>query len=748
MKVLKFYEKEGKLKLRVDTMDDLWTLQRIIFENDFVKSESLRKFKSHEGSEGEMKEVVIKIRVEKILDSLGRKSKTLTDLSNELNLAPSTVAEHIQGLLDMHAIQEIDDVPRKWKYYEIRPGFSAEQYGASFLRRQGFILSIGIVIAIAVIGSLVYITSSNYQQITSCIPKPGYICGSPQVASTSGALSLVLGGQNRTIAVQGIGCSYNSSPPSTFTPYHATLAANEGARLNVTCPQQSAQQQSQATVVHIWLNYTSNGVGVVAEVANVTRPPVYYTTIPPTTTVPFTTVATTTVPAYSQNGGSNGTVLSNVSGGGVVLANNYQTYICAAGSYVGTLKSVSWVPDATTVTYSSIGRADGNICSALLGTSTQDNDLAIAGIGVPFQNPIVYQATGVAGTGTTMLNYTVPDPQSTVVIAVASGGGTFVTGIQPSGSCAVEQHVGAPPLPNGGVTPVVYIAYCTQQAQGTYSVRVTGISGPQQYYYGNGWVSIAAYVFPSGLPPTTTSTYTTVPSTSTATTSSVVTTTAASTTTIPNSCGLLYTVYVGNSISCSPWTAQLTDLSQPSNQTNASAADINIYYSGTLTNVSQIYPNHGAYFDVGGHYLYVYVNQTFAGLYAYQKWAKMSMSQSAGTTTVPTTSTTSTTVTTSASTTVQFCTSTNITTLYINNTLSCNGLAVMLRSTQASNSSNTATYNLYFNGSSKGTATMSQNSSMLFNFSNQYYTLYAYNIEAAPNATLHWARTQIVFHNV
>jgi len=52
MKVLKFYEKEGKLKLRVDTMDDLWTLQRIIFENDFVKSESLRKFKSHEGSEG------------------------------------------------------------------------------------------------------------------------------------------------------------------------------------------------------------------------------------------------------------------------------------------------------------------------------------------------------------------------------------------------------------------------------------------------------------------------------------------------------------------------------------------------------------------------------------------------------------------------------------------------------------------------------------------------------------------------
>ncbi|MCW6159891.1 MAG: mRNA surveillance protein pelota [Candidatus Micrarchaeales archaeon] len=65
MKVLKFYEGEGKLKLRVDTLDDLWTLQRIIFENDFVKSESLRKFKSSESDKGEMKEVVIKVRVEK-----------------------------------------------------------------------------------------------------------------------------------------------------------------------------------------------------------------------------------------------------------------------------------------------------------------------------------------------------------------------------------------------------------------------------------------------------------------------------------------------------------------------------------------------------------------------------------------------------------------------------------------------------------------------------------------------------------
>ncbi len=65
MKVLKFYEGEGKLKVRVDTLDDLWTLQRIIFQNDIVKSESLRKFKASESDTGEMKEVVITVKVEK-----------------------------------------------------------------------------------------------------------------------------------------------------------------------------------------------------------------------------------------------------------------------------------------------------------------------------------------------------------------------------------------------------------------------------------------------------------------------------------------------------------------------------------------------------------------------------------------------------------------------------------------------------------------------------------------------------------
>ncbi|MDE1810782.1 MAG: mRNA surveillance protein pelota [Candidatus Micrarchaeota archaeon] len=65
MKIIRFYEDVGVMKVRVDTLDDLWSVQRIIFPNDIVKSESERKFKPSEGDEGELKKVVITLEVEK-----------------------------------------------------------------------------------------------------------------------------------------------------------------------------------------------------------------------------------------------------------------------------------------------------------------------------------------------------------------------------------------------------------------------------------------------------------------------------------------------------------------------------------------------------------------------------------------------------------------------------------------------------------------------------------------------------------
>ncbi|HVC58272.1 MAG TPA: hypothetical protein VND15_02235 [Candidatus Acidoferrales bacterium] len=65
MKIIRFYEDVGVMKVRVDTMDDLWSVQRIIFPNDIVKADSERKFKPSEGDEGELKKVTITLEVEK-----------------------------------------------------------------------------------------------------------------------------------------------------------------------------------------------------------------------------------------------------------------------------------------------------------------------------------------------------------------------------------------------------------------------------------------------------------------------------------------------------------------------------------------------------------------------------------------------------------------------------------------------------------------------------------------------------------
>ncbi len=64
MQIIKFYHDET-IKVRLDTIEDLWTIQRIIFENDIVKSKTERRFKPNEGDESERKNVVLTIRVEK-----------------------------------------------------------------------------------------------------------------------------------------------------------------------------------------------------------------------------------------------------------------------------------------------------------------------------------------------------------------------------------------------------------------------------------------------------------------------------------------------------------------------------------------------------------------------------------------------------------------------------------------------------------------------------------------------------------
>ncbi|EQD26942.1 hypothetical protein B2A_15444, partial [mine drainage metagenome] len=45
MKIIRFRESENTLIVKLDTLEDLWAIQRITFPGDLVKSKSLRRFK-------------------------------------------------------------------------------------------------------------------------------------------------------------------------------------------------------------------------------------------------------------------------------------------------------------------------------------------------------------------------------------------------------------------------------------------------------------------------------------------------------------------------------------------------------------------------------------------------------------------------------------------------------------------------------------------------------------------------------
>ena len=87
------------------------------------------------------------------------------------------------------------------------------------------------------------------------------------------------------------------------------------------------------------------------------------------------------------------------------------------------------------------------------------------------------------------------------------------------------------------------------------------------------------------------------------------------------------TVYVGQNYStggADNFTVQVADIGQP-NSSGISPAALKVYYNGVLYNVSSVKPGVTQEFNDTGHTLYVHVYQTFAGLYAYEKYAKIQM---------------------------------------------------------------------------------------------------------------------------
>jgi DNA-binding MarR family transcriptional regulator len=65
-----------------------------------------------------------------ILKSLIDHRRTLTDISNQMGLSPSTVKQHLQELSRMGLVRFVDDAHlHHYKYYELVPYMTLERCG-------------------------------------------------------------------------------------------------------------------------------------------------------------------------------------------------------------------------------------------------------------------------------------------------------------------------------------------------------------------------------------------------------------------------------------------------------------------------------------------------------------------------------------------------------------------------------------------------------------------------------------------
>jgi len=120
----------------------------------------------------------------RILELLYERNMTLSEISERLNLAPSTVAQHLKELEEAGAIKKSDEQhSRKWIYYEIN-----ENKGIAISSSKIGKVSIGIAIFLLAIFGIAYLFASMPQNVgTFSIGPNSTISGGSTIFSISDA---------------------------------------------------------------------------------------------------------------------------------------------------------------------------------------------------------------------------------------------------------------------------------------------------------------------------------------------------------------------------------------------------------------------------------------------------------------------------------------------------------------------------------------------------------------------------------
>ncbi len=205
----------------------------------------------------------------KIIELIKSKPLTMTQLSEKLDLGPSTVNQHIKELLDIGAIRETDNpYSRKWKYYEYNKGFDKklEDQGYNMAKVRTFaVLAIVIAAAIGLIAILYYNNGLPQNPVTTQPPsKAGFVVqltDPPLVPPGTNAL---------VISYSSIGVLYRNS--SAYEYFNASGSANLMSLTNFSQTLAVISITNYSAISRVRLNISSAYITIGNSTYNVTLP--------------------------------------------------------------------------------------------------------------------------------------------------------------------------------------------------------------------------------------------------------------------------------------------------------------------------------------------------------------------------------------------------------------------------------------------------------------------------------------------
>ena len=124
MKTINFNRKEGIAKIRVDTLDDLWHLSKIIEVGDFVSGEIKRKVKL--SGEGERSKVVVKNYFAKIKTNKIKLESSVLKISGDILAGSEELQIGAAHTLDIFT-GDVIKIEKQWKEYQLRRLEEAEK---------------------------------------------------------------------------------------------------------------------------------------------------------------------------------------------------------------------------------------------------------------------------------------------------------------------------------------------------------------------------------------------------------------------------------------------------------------------------------------------------------------------------------------------------------------------------------------------------------------------------------------------